>query len=461
MNRRDFLKNSAAVAAVLPSFNILHAKDGVIGPDDDQINVAVIGYGAEGEILTDDLVKIPGVRVTAVCDIWPFRAKMARGRLRTLGHTVNIYEDYREMLDKEDKNIDAVVVATPDWMHAEHACYCLRKGKPVYCEKEMSNQLSRAREMVLAARETGLPLQIGHQRRSNPRYMHAINRVMRENKVLGRVTHAYGQWNRSVAKFVTVRPRLNIKIETLQKYGYENMEQFLNWRWFSKYGGGPMVDLGSHQIDLFFWLWDCVPITVTAVGGNDYYKRQMNDNVMAIYEFKTKEGLINRAFYQVLTTSSRGGFYEQFMGENGYLTLSEISARGNTAAPEPGNDWSKFVKMGLLNEAKAPVALTLERSSDVSIDARVTKAAAGMPLPVELLKPAHMPHLENFLFAVRRKDPKLLNCDAELAYESAVAVLAANRSVAEGKTIHFKPEEFKVPADAKHDPAKAAGEQKA
>jgi predicted dehydrogenase len=129
----------------------------------------------------------------------------------------------------------------------------------------------------------------------------------------------------------TVRDRLNIPTATLQMYGYENMEQFLNWRWFSKYGGGPMVDLGSHQIDLFFWAWDCVPVSVTAIGGNDYFNRQMNDNVMALYEFKTKEGLINRAYYQVLTTSSRGGFYEQFMGENGSLTCNPRGNRKSAA----------------------------------------------------------------------------------------------------------------------------------
>ena len=330
-NRREFLKSTAAAAAVLPTFSILSQESKTIGPDDDQVNVAVIGYGAEGQILTDAAMKIPGVRFTAVCDIWAFHRQKARGVLKAMGHEVNVYEDYREMLEKEDKNIDCVIIATPDWMHAEHTVACLRAGKHVYCEKEMSNRLEKAREMVLGQRETGKILQIGHQRRSNPRYMHAINRVIREAKMLGRVTHAYGQWNRSVAPFLTVKgSRLVIPTETLQKYGYENMEQFLNWRWFDKYGGGPMVDLGSHQIDLFFWVWDCQPISVTAIGGNDYYKREMNDNVMAMYEFKTKEGLINRAYYQVLTTSSRGGFYEQFMGENGSLTISEIAARGNT-----------------------------------------------------------------------------------------------------------------------------------
>ncbi|MDR2849465.1 MAG: Gfo/Idh/MocA family oxidoreductase [Verrucomicrobiota bacterium] len=449
-NRRDFLKTTAAAAAILPTFNVLsQTKAETIGPDDDQLNVAVIGYGAEGEILTDAAMKIPGIRFTAVCDIWPYRQKLAKGRLKALGHQVNVYEDYREMLDKEDKNIDAVIVATPDWMHAEHTNYCLiEKGKHVYCEKEMSNRLEKAASMVLAQRETGKILQIGHQRRSNPRYMHAINRVIREANMLGRVTHAYGQWNRSVAPFIEERPVLHIPIDTLQKYGYENMEQFRNWRWFDKYGGGPMVDLGSHQIDLFFWVWDCQPISVTAIGGSDYYNRQMNDNVMAMYEFKTKEGKINRAYYQVLTTSSRGGFYEQFMGENGSLTISEIAARGNTAQREVrggGPDeslWVEFAKQGLVVQPKKTVSR--EVSSNVAIDARVTAAADGWPLPVDLLKPAHMPHLENFFLAVRRNKPELLNCPADLAYESAVAVLAANRSVAEGKTIKFKPEEFHV-----------------
>ena len=444
-NRRTFLKGTAAAAAILPTFNILSQDKNTIGPADDQINVAVIGYGAEGQILTDAAMKIPGVRFRAVCDIWAFHRQKARGVLRSMGHDVTVYEDYREMLAKEDKNIDAVIVATPDWMHAEHTNACSRAGKHVYCEKEMSNQLEKAKSMVITQRETGKILQIGHQRRSNPRYMHAINNVIRKANMLGRVTHAYGQWNRSVAPFLSVRERLNIPTETLQKYGYENMQQFLNWRWFAKYGGGPMVDLGSHQIDLFFWAWDCAPISVTAIGGNDYYSREMNDNVMAMYEFKTKEGKINRAYYQVLTTSSRGGFYEQFMGENGSLTISEIAARGNTVQREVREGvptWDQFAKQGLVLQPKKPVAAQV--SSNVAIDVRVTAEAEGWPLPVDLLKPAHMPHLENFFFAVRKNKPEALNCPADLAYESAVAVLAANVSVAKRQTIYFKPEDFKA-----------------
>jgi predicted dehydrogenase len=445
-NRRNFIKSSAAAASLLPAFNVLGKVAETIGPKDDDVNVAVVGYGAEGAILTDAAMKIPGVRFKAVCDIWEYRRKMAKGRLRSLGHDVNVYEDYREMLAAEDKNIECVIVATPDWMHAEITCACLEAGKDVYCEKEMSNRLEKARQMVLCQRKTGKLLQIGHQRRSNPRYVHAIENVIKKNNVLGRVTHAYGQWNRSVAPLTTVRDRLNIPTATLQKYGYENMEQFLNWRWFSKYGGGPMVDLGSHQIDLFFWAWDCVPVSVTAIGGNDYFNRQMNDNVMALYEFKTKEGLINRAYYQVLTTSSRGGFYEQFMGENGSLTISEIKAKGNAVQRDVREggwdlaDWNKFIDKGLMLPVKKTVKAAV--TTNVVVDSRVTPEATGNPLPVDLLKPAHMPHLENFFSAVRKGTP--LSCPVDIAYESAVAVLAANQSVAAGKTIFFKPEDFRV-----------------
>jgi len=441
LNRRLFVKASALSAVAMPAIRslALDAKDKV----ENVVNVAVIGYGAEGEILTDAALKIPGIRFKAVCDVWEYRRKMARGRLRALGHDVKVFEDYKEMLAEMKGQIEAVIIATPDWMHHTHSIACMEAGLDVYCEKEMSNSLENAKQMVLTSLSTKKLLQIGHQRRSNPRYMHAINRVMREGKMLGRVTHAYAQWNRSVAPFIAAPPRYIIKPEILQKYGYENMEQFLNWRWFRKHGGGPMVDLGSHQIDLFFWLWDGQPLSVTAIGGNDYYKREMNDNVMAMYEFKAKDGFVGRAYYQVLTTSSRGGFYEQFMGEDGSLTLSEVSARGNTVQRESrAKPWDVFAKQGLVLPLKQTVKQTV--TTNAAVDVRVTAEAEGWPLPVELLKPAHQPHLENFFNAVRAQDKSILTCPAELAYESAVAVLAVNKAVAQRTPVYFKPEEFHV-----------------
>ena len=306
LNRRNFMKGAAVASAFLPRFNILHADDITIGPKDDTINVAMIGFGAEGKVLAASLVRIPGVRVRCVCDIWKFEQQRARAFFKGYGHDIKMYEDYRDMLAKEDKNIDAVVVATPDWMHCEHTSACLRAGKHVYCEKEMSNRLELAAEMCRVQQETGKLLQIGHQRRSNPRYRHCFEKVV--PNMLGRITTAYAQWNRSLAPFFTYKkpPKQSV----LDKYGYTNPEQFHNWRWFYKYGGGSMVDLGSHQIDLFIWAWGVPPSSVTAIGGKDAFspRRQAYDRVMCLYEFQMPDGTKNEAYYQVISSNARGGF---------------------------------------------------------------------------------------------------------------------------------------------------------
>ncbi len=448
-NRRNFLKGAAVGAAFLPSFNILHAEDVTIGPKDDQINVALIGFGAEARVLSASLVRIPGVRVRCVCDIWRFQQQQAKSFFKNYGMPIKTYEDYREMLDKEDKNIDAVVIATPDWMHCEHTCYCLRKGKHVYCEKEMSNKLEEAAEMCRVQQETGKLLQIGHQRRSNPRYRHCFENVV--PNMLGRVTTAYAQWNRTLAPFFAVkRPP---KQEILTKYGYENPEQYLNWRWFYKYGGGSMVDLGSHQIDLFIWAWGVPPSSVTAIGGKDAFspRRQAYDRVMCLYEFQMPDGTKNEAYYQVISSNARGGFYEQFMGVNASLTIAEISARGNTVQRElrsgglTDQEWQKFIDKGWILPSEGDT-IKKEVTKDIAVDTRISAQATGNALGVTMNKPAHMPHLENF-FAACRHGAKL-NCPAELAYESAVAVLAANVSADSHKTHYFKPEDFKVPPRA-------------
>ena len=450
-DRRTFVKGAAATAAFLPSFSILRAEDKniTIGPKDDTINVAMIGFGAEGKVLAASLVRIPGVRVRTVCDIWKFEQQRAKAFFKGYGHEVTTYEDYREMLEKEDKNIDAVIVATPDWMHCEHTCACLRAGKHVYCEKEMSNRLELAAEMCRVQKETGKLLQIGHQRRSNPRYRHCFEHIV--PNMLGRVTTAYAQWNRTLAPFFTYKKPP--KQEVLTKYGYTNPEQFHNWRWFYKYGGGSMVDLGSHQIDLFIWAWGVPPSSVTAIGGKDAFDppREAYDRMYCIYEFKMPDGTKNEAIYQVISSNARGGFYEQFMGVNASLTIAEISARGNTVQRElrqgglSDAEWQKFIDKCWILPTEGD-KVKKEVTKDIAVDTRISAQANGNQLAVEMNKPAHMPHLENFFAACRHG--AALNCPAELAYESAVAVLAANKSADSRAKYVFKPEEFKVPPRA-------------
>ena len=454
LTRRDFLKSSAAagLGAALAGNALTggpqaqsqaqapqaSAKNPAKAPQD-ELRVALIGAGEQGRVLVESCLRIPGIRIAAVCDIWSYSRQYASGYLRKYGQNPNVYEDYRDMLAKEN-NLAAAIVATPDWMHAEHANTCLERGLHVYCEKEMSNTLERARTMVETARRTGKLLQIGHQRRSNPRYIHAIDRLIKEKQLLGRVSLAYAQWNRSKADMLGWPKTYVVDQAKLQQYGYDSMVELRNCRWFKKFGGGPIVDLGSHQIDLFSWVFGANPATVVASGGVDYYKgREWYDNVMVIYEFETPAGT-SRALYQVQTTTKHGGFYETFMGDNGSLVISEVPQRGNWAMREAhAPEWDSLVKDGLLF-SEAPVIQKLD-TRNIFLDVRVTAEAGRWPLPIDLAKPAHQPHLENFFSAVRYGTA--LSCPADLAYESAVAVLKVNEAVRTRSLIKFRPEQFK------------------
>ena len=266
MNRRTFLASASAAGAGLAVAPATAGQPKAARTDD--LNIAVIGVGSQGRILIDSILKIPGIRFKAICDIWSYGQQYGSNYLKKNGHEVNVYEEYREMLAAE-KDLDAVVVATPDWMHAEHSVACMEAGLHVYCEKEMSNLLEEAKEMVLAARRTGKLLQIGRQRRSNPRYIHAIDNLIRKEKLLGRITQAYGQWNRPKSGDLGWPRKHEMSTSFLEKYGYASMREFRNWRWYSKYGGGPVADLGSDQIDVFGWVFGVAPKSVMAAGGVD------------------------------------------------------------------------------------------------------------------------------------------------------------------------------------------------
>ncbi|MBL7115088.1 MAG: Gfo/Idh/MocA family oxidoreductase [Kiritimatiellae bacterium] len=444
MSRRDFVRSVTAAGASMAMAGraTTASAEGVRKPAADDLNIALIGAGLEGQVLVDSCLKIPGIRFKAICDIWPYKRDAMFNRLtRTHKHDVTAYEDYRELLAQEE-DVDAVVIATPDWLHAEHTNACLENGWHVYCEKEMSNSLEKAKSMVHTAKKTGKLLQIGHQRRSNPRYQHGVDRLIHELKLLGRVTHANAQWNRSksAATDICVNQRIFLSPESLTKYGYDTMSRFLNWRWYKKFGGGPIVDLGSHQIDIFAWVFGCNPKSVIASGGVDFYKHhEWYDNVLCIFEYENEEGTA-RAFYETLTTSGHGGFSEAFMGEYGTLLISEVPGQGNSAGRQPADapEWDKYIKTGDLMPIKAPPKKVVTKN--VLMDSRVSPGLPKWPLPIELAKPVHQLHLENFFNAIRFGEP--LNCPAEVGYETAVAVLACNDAVATNRRIEFKETDF-------------------
>ncbi len=454
VTRRNFLATGAKLgAAMLAVPYVARAAPGSGGAD--RLNVALIGCGEQGRVLLNSALKIPDVRFKAVCDIWPYHCTYGERLLKKFGHDARPFEDYREMLSAVPE-LDAVLVATPDFMHAEHTNNCLRAGKHVYCEKLMSNTVEGARSMVRTARETGKLLQIGHQRRSNPRYQHVREKILGEGRLLGRITNVNGQWNRAVSDDFGWPERYVLAESVLHKYGYANMREFRNWRWFKKYAAGPISDLGAHQIDIYNWFLGANPCAVLAGGGTDFYTaHEWYDNVMAIYEFATPAGVV-RAFYEVLTTTSAGGgYYEYFMGTEGALKMSENPKYTQLFREAAAPDWAQWVQRGFVRrpgevdegtgppkpwEKEQRPKFTLAPPRASVVDVRETVALSTWEIPVTLAEPIHQPHLENFFAAIRGRAP--LNCPAETGFASAVTVLKVNAAVAAQKMLPFAPEEF-------------------
>ena len=420
LSRREFLQAAAATTAGLALLAAGAVRAAQSKPAD-ELRIAIVGVGAHGRVLVNSCLKTAAVRFKAVCDIWPYNLQYASRLLKKYDQPVNAYADYQDMLDKE-KDLDAVLIATPDWVHAEQTIACLKAGKHVYCEKEMATNAADARKVVLAARESGRRLQIGRQHRSNSRY-HAALDYIDGKKALGRITHVCGQWH-GHKRFDYGWPKgQELDEPALRKYGYDTMERLRNWRWFQKFSAGEIANLGSHQIDVFNWFLHARPLAVYAAGGLDYYdKYEWYDNVSAVYEWQYQwEGKTKtvRGCYRILNTTETGGFLETFVGDEGTLTISEL--------PDVG---------GLTREVGSPEA---EWEKNLQPIRERTYPPIPAPTPP---KPPHTQHLENFFEAIRGKAK--LNCPPEVAFETAVSVFRANESMKEGKRLTFTPEDFKV-----------------
>ena len=176
-----------------------------------------------------------------------------------------------------------------------------------------------------------------------------------------------------------------------------------------------------------------------ASGGTDYYKdREWYDNVVAVYEYVV-DGRTLRGTYQVFNTTSHGGFYETFMGDEGSMVVSEDTRLGHffrekTAAQREWEQQSDKVKKD------GEEAFELKIGETLSPDGQ--KDPKAQELLAESQKEGWQLHLENFFDAMRGKAK--LTCPPEIAYETAVTVLKVNEAIAAGTRLEFKPEDFKV-----------------
>jgi predicted dehydrogenase len=451
ISRRSFVQLMAASGAALAAAKAVTAQTAA---PSETINVAIVGVGRQGRILLDNALRIPGLKFTAVCDIWSYSQKIGENLCKKGGHAVKVYDDYKAML-ADQKDLQAVIIATPDFWHAPITNDCLAAGLHVYCEKEMANTLQAAQSMVVAARKSGKLLQIGHQRRSNPYYKSAYH-TLHNGNFCGNVTTVYAQWHQ-LKNLRALPPALVAKYAipaaTLAQWGYGSMQEFYEWRWFKKYAGGPMTDLGSHQVDVLNWFLNASPTSVDAIGDTESalaeakaqaakgepvgFVPESFDFTSARYRWDTKWGPVHGT-YSVNLTTTYDGFYEVIMGTQGSMRTAEITEKAGMYKEKTADKavWEDIAQQSGNADGSYKFDPLASRKTVGKMDPEAEKIKANMT------KPPHQPHLENFFDAIRGKEK--LTCPPEVAYETAVSVIRANESAMTGKKIVFNPAEFKV-----------------
>ena len=446
LSRRDFLAMSAVGVGGGMALGVSEPTSPGVGAPSNRINVALIGHGKQGQVLFESMRNIPGLNFQAVCDIWKYNRNAAVGHVYGFQkHRPHAYEDIEEMLATEE-GLDVAVIATPDFWHSPHTVKCLEAGLHVYCEKMMSNTIEGARAMIHAMEKSGKICQIGYQRRSNPRYRYTLEQLIQRHGICGQITAFNSQWNLSImsSQGIAFNPKVAISREVLNRHGFKDMHQFMNWRHCRDLAGGPICDLASHQLDVCAWFLGGSPKSVMAVGANPYYReREVFDDVMATLQYDTADGPV-QVFCQVLgTCQGVGGYFERFMGTEATVSIAEraIWTRIVPAGMSRSNiDWTELVHRGFVT----PVLQ--ERDSLTGnkelIDSRPSRPLVEFTLPGDFNKAAHQPHLENFFAAIRGE--ATLNCDARTAFRSEVPVYHINAAARNREPIVFTPEQLSM-----------------
>lgn len=303
MNRREFVVKGGLTSLTVASTVTLGGGVFAGGPKEKIIRIGIIGTGSRGTGLIPYINEIKNLDIVACCDLLSFRLKEAIGMVTG---PVKGYLDYFELLD--NKEVDAVIVATPFSTHAEIAIASLDAGKHVYCEKTMAKGFDGIMDLVAKAKTTEKIFQTGHQLRCSPLCQHVVKMISEgEIGVISAFQCQYnrnGDWRRAVP-----RPEL---------------EHLINWRMYKEYSGGLLAELSSHHIDFVNWVLESAPYQVMGVGGIDYWKdgRETYDNIHLIYSYPN--GI--EAKYTCLTTNAWEGAQIKILGSKGTIIMDHSHA---------------------------------------------------------------------------------------------------------------------------------------
>lgn len=317
IGRRDLFrgaKTAAATAIAAASYSrILGAND--------RIRMGLIGAGERGRFVLSQFIRTDRVDVNAVCDI--FGDNMAKAKQEA--PKAAEFGDHRKLL--ESKDVDAVLIATPDHWHAGCAIDALNAGKDVYCEKPLTLKIEEGPEIVKAARINERVCQVGMQQRSGIHYIEAKQKFV-DSGLLGKITLCRTWWHgntyhlrRAPAAMQQLPSNLNwARFLGPLKWRDYDPQQYWNWRAYLDFGGGQVTDLFTHWIDVVhMYMGYEIPTNAVASGGIYAYKdgRTAPDTINVLLEYPGEY----TATFEATLVPGITGYGIEFCGTKGKLFI--------------------------------------------------------------------------------------------------------------------------------------------
>lgn len=411
-NRRKFLRNSAAIAgggllaSALNNQAFAIFKNPVMPGD--QLNIGAIGINGMGWADVTAALKIPGVNLVAVCDVDQnviSRRMTDLSKMNVDASKVKTYGDYRSLLDQKD--IDAVIIGTPDHWHALIMMHACEAGKDVYVEKPVGNSIGECQSMVAAQQRYNKVVQAGQWQRSQQHFKDAVDFV--QSGQLGNIrtvkVWCYLDWAKPAAVIPDSVPPPGVDyakwLGPAPGRPFNANRFHFNFRWFWDYAGGLMTDWGVHLLDYgLLGMKASIPTSVSALGGRYAYPdlfQETPDTLTTIYEFPG---------FNMIWDSAMGIHNGPYNREHG---IAYIGNNGTLILNREG--WEVIEE----RESKNKVSKPLVNSSDNGLDK----------------------HLVNFVEVVKSRKMEDLHCPVQAGAHIATVAQMGNIAYRSGEKLQW------------------------
>ncbi|HXG92950.1 MAG TPA: Gfo/Idh/MocA family oxidoreductase [Blastocatellia bacterium] len=448
-SRREFLKLAAAGSFIASRSHFVLATNQNEPKNvsaNDKIRLATIGIGGQGTADTTVALRVPGVELVAVADVYDGRLIRAK---EVFGNQIFTTRDYREILARPD--VDAVIIATPDHWHSQISLDAMSAGKDIYCEKPMVQTLDEGRRVIEVQRKTNRIFQVGSQRVSSVVYQKA--KELLASGAIGELNLIEAWWNRNSpigAWQYSIPPDAspsNIDWDRFlgkaPKRPFEPVRLF-RWRNYRDYGTGVAGDLFVHLFSgMHYVTGSNGPTRVMTSGGLRYWNdgRDVPDVMLGVYDYaKTAQLPAFNLFLKVNFADGMGensGF--RFVGSEGVMTIAQgVTVSRRQKPKEPGytiNTFPKEVQEAFLKAYRAKYPEDRRQISEAS--ETTYSAPPGYSDSLD--------HFTNFFEAVRTRKPVVE--DAVFGFRAAGPALLSNLSYFDNRVYGWNPDTMKISGD--------------